>query len=121
MTTLTIPLVGSHFRPMAKPILAILPIDHPLELKAEPDNAYDPNAVAVIVDMTEWPESKMNLLQEMIGGDMDAEYVCKQMGQIHLGYLARTGNKTARGGPGNAEALLLASSNDWGFMGLDAK
>ena len=40
-------IVGAHFRPQAKPLLAALFGDCPLELRLEPTNAYDPNAIAV--------------------------------------------------------------------------
>lgn len=42
-------LVGAHFRPPAKALLAILPADHPLWLRPEPSNDYDENAVQVLV------------------------------------------------------------------------
>jgi hypothetical protein len=43
------PLVGMHFRPPAKAILAALPMGFPLQLRPEPSNPYDPNAIAVWV------------------------------------------------------------------------
>ena len=44
------PLVGSHFRPPAKALLASLPAGFHLELRPEPLNPYDPNAIEVWLD-----------------------------------------------------------------------
>lgn len=43
------PIVGMHFRPPAKAIIANLPSGTPLLLEAEPDNQYDNNAVKISV------------------------------------------------------------------------
>lgn len=43
-------IVGAHFRPPAKAILSTLFGDCPLELRPEPDNPYDPNAIAVWIN-----------------------------------------------------------------------
>ena len=50
MTSQIIPLMGAHFRPPAKALIQALSSDHPLELRPEPTNPYDPNAVAVWLD-----------------------------------------------------------------------
>ena len=119
-TTLSIPLVGSNFRPPAREVLSILPAGTSLELRHESDNPYDPNAVAVFVDMGDWPIVKLPLLQDMLGTQLDASELCSR-GLMHLGYIARTGNKTTKGGPGNREVLDMADSIPWGLLGLDAK
>jgi hypothetical protein len=49
MTIATAPLVGMHFRPPAKAILAVLPGHTPLRCVLEPDNPYDANAIAVFI------------------------------------------------------------------------
>jgi hypothetical protein len=43
------PIVGAHFRPPAKAILQTLDGGAPLILRREPENPYDPNAIAVWV------------------------------------------------------------------------
>jgi len=41
------PLVGAHFHPPAKALLSVLRTGSALELRREPDNPYDPNAIGV--------------------------------------------------------------------------
>jgi hypothetical protein len=117
--TLSIPIVDSHFRPPAPQVLTILPIGTPLELVHESDDHYDPNAIAVFTDLSNWPTSKMSLLQGILPPELDAEFLCHR-GPFHLGYIARSGQKAARGGPGNAEACDMASRSGKSFAGLTA-
>lgn len=109
LSKLSIPLVGMHFRPPAKEVLSVLVNGTELILRPEPTNEYDMNAVMVLVDMAEFPVAKIDLLQVVIGNKWDACEICAQ-GLFQLGYLAASGAKTAKGGPGNGEFLLLASS-----------
>lgn len=87
-------LVGSHFRPPAKQILAALPQSFPLTLRAEPDNPYDPQALAVYCGELEKlpPEALEGLAQELpsCGWTLD---LLLQEGEVHLGYAARASNK----------------------------
>lgn len=46
-------IVGAHFRPPAKQLLAVLPPGHPLRLVEDNENAYDPAAVKVMLDLTD--------------------------------------------------------------------
>lgn len=46
---LTAPIVGMHFRPPAKDVIALLPAGVKLELRRQPDNEYDPFAVQVFL------------------------------------------------------------------------
>lgn len=117
-TRLSIALVGMAFRPPAKEVLSVLPLGMPLILHPEPDNSYDPNAIAVLVDLAEYPVARMGLLQAVVSPGWDASELCAQ-GPFHLGYLAASGGKPAKGGPGNAEALLMASAYN-GFEALQA-
>jgi len=118
MTKLTIPLVGAGFRPPAKQVLTVLPLGFELSLKAEPDNEYDPNAVAVFADMGNYPISRVELLDAVLSGTSFATSDVCSNGDMMLGYLAASGKKTAKGGLGNAEALMLASTLEWGLMEL---
>jgi len=122
---LKIPLVGMHFRPPAKEVVQCLPVGTELILRAEPTNEHDPNAVRVLVDLRDFPESKYQLLQNMIGPVYDAEQLCSE-GLFMLGYLATSGKKTARGGAGNIEVLLMCSnapqaSSDIHLDGISAR
>lgn len=65
-------IVGVHFRPAeAKQAHNALQIGEQVELEAEPDNAYDPNAVKVMVDI----------------GHGDSGPIME-----HIGYVARVNN-----------------------------
>lgn len=94
-------LVGSHFRPPAKQICQILPSGTSVELRKEPDNPYDSDAVAVWL-----PEAS---IQDFVGklpsGPALDEFVANlrgcgesvdlllTSGDRQLGYLAREGNR----------------------------
>ena len=89
MTTFHVPLVGSHFRPPAKALLACLPAGFPLELRPEPSNPYDQNAVAVWLDtklLT--PASREELTTTLEGSGFDLSDIDEQR-DFHVGYMAR--------------------------------
>lgn len=89
MTTFHVPLVGSHFRPPAKVLLASLPAGHPLELRPEPSNPYDPNAIAVYLDAHTLPaEAKEELVNTLDGSGFDLDDLHEQR-DFHVGYMAR--------------------------------
>lgn len=110
MTKLSIPLVGMAFRPPASQVLAALPLGTAVDLLPEPDNQYDSNAVRVVVDMAAFPENKVLILETMLTGTGYTAFELMREGPFMLGYLAATGGKPARGGPGNIEALLRMSA-----------
>lgn len=72
----------------------------------------------VLMNMQEFPVQRLPLLETLIGERFDVPELCAQ-GLFQLGYLAATGKKTAMGGPGNVEALALASQ--FGLENLVAK
>lgn len=78
---------GMHFRPPAKSILAALPANHPILLQPEPDNPYDQNAIKVLVDLDELPESSHAAL---LVADVDIPAIRETQGAyFHLGYIAK--------------------------------
>lgn len=83
------PLVGMHFRPPAKAILQSLPAAYPLELRPEPSNPYDPNAVAVWFDASHLPDEALEELRHTLPGQgSDIESLCDQR-FWHIGYIAK--------------------------------
>lgn len=62
------PIVGAHFRPPAKAILASLPAGAALSLVPEPSNPFDSNAIAVFVEPKEIPPSEHETLAETARG-----------------------------------------------------
>lgn len=61
-------IVGMHYRPPAKALIAAIPVNTKLRLEPEPDNPHDPNAVAVWLDTVEIPDSAMIALDEAKNG-----------------------------------------------------
>jgi hypothetical protein len=66
MPTNTLPIVGAFYRPPAKALIEALSIGTPLQLIAEPDNQYDPNAIAVYLCTTDIPDNAYDKLEEIL-------------------------------------------------------
>lgn len=110
------PIVGAHFRPPAKLLLTILPINSPLHLDPDPDNPYDPNAVKVLIFPADPAiATSLSLLsseerkQELLGMGVSLEDLLT-LPSIQLGFLPSSSNQKTRtiNGTlyaGNAEVL----------------
>ena len=89
---MSLPIVGAHFRPPAKGILQALPLGHTMNLKAEPENPYDPNAIAVWVSsdsLADLPQANRSTMATLcMGYGYDWETL---MGEPawHFGYVPR--------------------------------
>lgn len=68
MTTLIIPLVGSHWHPPAKALLEHLPNGTSLRLRRDLENPYDEYAIEVHVEGASVPESQHAELAIKLGG-----------------------------------------------------
>ena len=114
-TPVLIPLVGSHFHPPAKQVLQALRARAVLSLVPEPDNPYDENAVRVevVVADTLLISDFGRLCEVLDGTGFDPHDVASDHEPLHLGYIPRSGAKTAQGGPGNIEVLEWLSAG-WG-------
>lgn len=89
MSKILAPVVGMHFRPPAKAILAFLPSGAQLSLQLEPDNPYDANAIRVLVEAKEVPEDLRDALNAQLcgfGHDLESFDAGSPW---HLGYIAR--------------------------------
>ena len=91
MSDHTYPIVGAHFRPPAKGLLAVLPKDFPLYAVPEPDNQYDVNAIKVVLNVRNLVEEEDLLLaiEEAIapfGFSLD-EFT--NVEEWHLGYIPK--------------------------------
>ncbi len=83
------PLVGAHFRPPAKTIIQSLPAAYPLELRPEPTNPYDANAVAVWFDASHLSaDAKEELESTLPGSGSNLEDLLSER-FWHLGYLPK--------------------------------
>ena len=96
--TITTQLVGAHFRPPAKALLAVLPAGHPLFLRPEPTNEYDSNAVQVVLRTASLPK-EAHFLEELetqlAGQGFDLESIMDTP-EWHLGYLPRAAKGNAK-------------------------
>lgn len=83
------PIVGMfHHRP-APAIIDVIPIQTTLWLRAEPTNAYDVNAVKVVIKSAETPDTCHLLLQDKLSGFGVGleEYLSQE--EWMLGYIPR--------------------------------
>jgi len=99
------PIVGAHYRPPAKAILAALPGGTPMLLRPEPSNPYDSNAIMVLLDPRHIPEDcKEELAARCEGYGTDLSDVLAQ-NHIHVGYIPATNALSIRL-PGDTPATL---------------
>ena len=112
-TPVRIPLVGTHFHPPAKQVLQALRAGVALSLVPEPDNPYDPNAVRVevVVSETLLIQDFGRFCDALDGTGFDPHDVASGHEPMHLGYIPRSGARTAQGGPGTEEVLGWLSEN----------
>lgn len=86
---MSLPIVGAKFRPPALAILQILPMGCPLEVRPEPGNAYDSNALQVIVKTSDIPEAAHEELGVRAAGfGKDLEEILAEP-EHHLGYVPK--------------------------------
>lgn len=89
MSYTTMPIVGAFFRPPAKLVCNTLPIGQPLVLYAEPDNAFDANAVAVwLITETLGDTVKEALEAALPSSGLTLEQFLAQA-MWHLGYIPK--------------------------------
>lgn len=83
------PLMGAHFRPPAKTLLAILPANFPLTIRPEPENPYDSNALAVWLDVEDFSDELWQDLLPMLPGSGFDETDLRAQRHFHIGYAAK--------------------------------
>lgn len=91
--TLTSLLVGSHFNPPAKTLLAHLPARCPLTLEPDPENPYDPEAIKVMLSPEAVPESQYEALAAALPLQGCTIEQLMSGGLVQLGHVARSGGK----------------------------
>jgi hypothetical protein len=98
--TITTQLVGAHFRPPAKALLAFLPAGCPLALRPEPQNEYDANAVQVLLrtsilsPILDHEAVRDEAEQQLAGAGFDIQSI-REAEEWHLGYLPRAAKGNA--------------------------
>ena len=88
-------IVGGKFRPPALGVLSALPAGFPLLLRREPSNAYDNNAIMVLVnDADAWSELDDATVNELLAGyGAEKDDISARLGGgspgFQLGYVPR--------------------------------
>lgn len=110
-------IVGAHFRPPAKQILAHLPAGAQLSLVEENDNPYDAEAVKVFVATGEIPESQFPALdQELPEAGLTLEQLMST-GPVWLGYVPASGGKPLAKAQAAGEPDLIGNHEVRELMG----
>ena len=112
-------LVGMHFNPPAKIVLQALPSGAKVELRPEPTNPYDENAVEVWVFPDEIEEGVLKLnATELLGSGFDVDEIM-QGPSLRLGHVGASGKKpimkaalTVAGLQGNVEFLAATAAKE---------
>ena len=86
----TVSIVGMHFRPPAKLVLAGLPGGAHLRLEPEPSNPYDENAVKVLCDPNDMVPGYIDEIEDQLEGYGRTKEDLLAETSLHLGYVART-------------------------------
>ena len=121
MTKLTSLLVGAHFRPPAKLIIASLETGCQLGLRPEPDNPYDNFALAVWLNPKQIPEFMYPTLSDQLPSMGFQLEELLNGPDVQLGYVAASGGKPLIGtglSAGNQEFLAVISGPACGELGF---
>ena len=106
-TELLVPIVGMHFRPPAKQVLAVLPSGAKLGLEPEPENPYDEKAIKVFVCVADEVREAQYpaLAAALVGVGQELDELIGRSEPMQLGYIADSDGKALRnsGGSGNRE------------------
>lgn len=89
MPSLTLPIVGAHFRPPAKAFVQSMAVGQPLALRREPSNPYDENAIQVIVvtaALDPCCHEELDTLARGFGHDLEGILGQEEW---HLGYIPK--------------------------------
>lgn len=82
-------IVGAKFRPPANAIIQVLPAGAELELKPEPGNPYDVNAIQVLVRSSQIPPGQSEELAIRAKGYGSSLESILSQEEWHLGYVPR--------------------------------
>jgi hypothetical protein len=97
-------IVGLKFHPPALALVRALPLNCPLILRPEPDNAYDPNAIQVILPTSTIPPSAFGQInEELQSSGMEIDELLAQSEWL-LGYIPKEKAAEIRLLPGDTPA-----------------
>lgn len=96
-------LVGTHFRPPARALLGSLKTGQELILRAEPDNPYDPDAMAVWLETEtlsfDMATDQFTEFEAALASQGFTPEDIRDQPEWQLGYIAAAGNKALRARP----------------------
>lgn len=102
-------IVGAHFRPPAKQVLAVLPAGAKLTLVEDNENVYDPAAVRVLLPLDQIPESQYPTLDaELPNAGITLEQLMST-GPVFLGFVPAQDGKPLAGARSKGEPDLLGN------------
>jgi|HubBroStandDraft_1064217.scaffolds.fasta_scaffold57781_5 hypothetical protein len=85
-----LPIVGARFRPPSVGLLEVMPLGFPLLLAREPSNAYDANAVRVLIPgLAEFDTLPVEAVVEKCAGFGKEVIAVRDAMPWHLGYIPR--------------------------------
>ena len=117
--SLSVPLVGMHFRPPAKQVLAFCPSGTEVQLRPEDDNPYDEKAVSVWVLVKESVPVRMfaELDEALEGSGFGLEDLMELDEPLQLGFVGDSDGKVCQklGMAGNREvrAVFDGEASPW--------
>ncbi len=84
---MSLPIVGSHFRPPSKALLSVLPAGTALLARPEPENPHDPNAIMVVLLTEAIPHTHREVIATAVAGYGFSSDDIFEAAEWHVGYL----------------------------------
>jgi len=84
---MSLPIVGSVYRPPAKALLSVLPAGTRLIARPEPDNEFDSNAIKVLVLTSDIPHTHAEAIATAVAGYGFTSDDIFSAPEHHLGYI----------------------------------
>lgn len=85
----TYPIVGVSYRPPSQTILEHLALNTPLVMRREPDNRFDPNAIAIWIETSNIPPNDLDLNSALSRRGFSI-WELKANDEFQLGYIPAT-------------------------------
>lgn len=84
---MSLPIVGSVYRPPAKALLSVLPAGTTLLARPEPENPHDPNAIMIVLRSSDIPHSHAEAIATAVAGFGFTSDEIFSRAEWHVGYL----------------------------------
>lgn len=84
---MSLPIVGSVYRPPSKALLAVLPAGTLLLARPEPENPHDPNAIMVVLPTGAIPHTHKDVIATAVAGYGFTSDDIFEAAEWHVGYI----------------------------------